>query len=156
MLKCHLTFMSRIKFPLSWVEHEKSFKTSRPAVFLIKIIPLYGKKNLGTTTWSCYIQIHVITRCVIKGLHFFICHWWLLILCKQCCAQWDASLWQTSCLITQEGQLNERNKRLNEPKPLTWALWFQWCFLGFLFPIYGQFEPQEHGWQDLHREPLCI
>ena len=27
-------------------------------------------KNVGAiTTWTCYIQIYIITRCVIKGLH---------------------------------------------------------------------------------------
>ena len=26
-------------------------------------------KNLGATTLPCYIQIHVISKCVIKGLH---------------------------------------------------------------------------------------
>ena len=26
-------------------------------------------KKLGTTTRLCYIEIHVIMRCVIKGLH---------------------------------------------------------------------------------------
>ena len=26
-------------------------------------------KNVGVTTLPCYIQINVITRCVIKGLH---------------------------------------------------------------------------------------
>ena len=26
-------------------------------------------KNLGASTLLCYIQIHVISRCIIKGLH---------------------------------------------------------------------------------------
>ena len=30
-------------------------------------VKFYGK-NLGDTTWQCYIQIHVITKYIIRGL----------------------------------------------------------------------------------------
>ena len=35
------------------------------------IIPIENSmlKNLGATSQTCYIQIYVIMRCVIKGLH---------------------------------------------------------------------------------------
>ena len=32
-------------------------------------VKFHGKKNLGATAWTCYIQICVITRCVLKGMH---------------------------------------------------------------------------------------
>ena len=32
-------------------------------------VKFHDKKNLGATARQCCNQIHVITRCVIKGLH---------------------------------------------------------------------------------------
>ena len=47
--------------------------TMKWSVSYNSFVKFHGKKILGATKWLCYIQVCVIIRCVIKGLHCIKC-----------------------------------------------------------------------------------
>ena len=94
----------------------------------------YGKK-LGATTWMCYFLIHVISRCVIKGLHFKLWYSFMPFIWAKIWTYNIHETWQIYCVICIYDWLETVWFMSNKQYVmLCYCIWFSLFWLQLVLP----------------------